>query len=115
MIEFLRRWWASGEARGLHPRDPALASWFGGTEAGSGMVVTPDTAMRATAVFACVQYMARSIGAMPLILYRRLPHGGKERDVDHPLARVLHDRPNSWQTAFDFRSMLQAHLCLRGN
>ena len=77
------------------------------------MSVTPDSAMRATAVFACVQYLARSIAAMPLILYRRLPDGGKQRDPDHSLARVLHDQPNGWQTAFEFRAMLQAHLCLR--
>jgi HK97 family phage portal protein len=115
MIGLLRRWLGRGEARGLHPRDPALAGWFAGNEAASGMVVTPEAAMRATAVFACVQYLARSIGAMPLLLYRRLPSGGKERDTDHPLARVLHDRPNSWQTAYDFRASLQAHLCLRGN
>jgi HK97 family phage portal protein len=71
--------------------------------------------MRATAVFACVQYLARSIAAMPLILYRRLPDGGKERGPEHPLFGVLHDLPNGWQTAFEFRAMLQAHLCLRGN
>ena len=41
-----------------------LSTLFGGTEAASGMVVTPDTAMRATAVYACVQYLARSIAAM---------------------------------------------------
>jgi HK97 family phage portal protein len=115
VIGMLRRWLGRWEARGLHPRDPALAGWFGGHEAASGMVVTPDTAMRATAVFACVQYLARSIAAMPLILYRRLPDSGKARDYEHPLARVLHDQPNSWQTAYEFRAMLQAHLSLRGN
>ena len=114
MIGMLRRWLGRGQ-RGLHPRDPALAGWFGAAEAASGMLVTPDTAMRATAVFACVQYLARSIAAMPLLLYRRLPDGGKARDYEHPLARVLHDQPNSWQTAYEFRAMLQAHLSLRGN
>ena len=50
MIGMLRRWLGRREARGLHPRDPALAGWFGAAEAASGIVVTPDTAMRATAV-----------------------------------------------------------------
>ena len=103
------------ETRGSIRAVGALAGWFGGTSSHSGMVVTPDSAMRATAVFACVQYSARSVAAMPLILYRRLPDGGKVRDPDHPLAGVLHDQPNGWQTAFEFRAMLQAHLCLRGN
>lgn len=115
MISMIRRWFGHGEARSVHPRDPGLATLFGGMEAASGIVVTPDTAMRATAVYACVQYLARAIAAMPLILYQRLPDGGKERDYDHPLGRVLHDQPNGWQTAFEFRAMLQAHLSLRGN
>jgi HK97 family phage portal protein len=115
MINFLRRWFGRTEQRGFHPRDPALSAWFSGAEAASGMVVTPNTAMQATAVFACVQYLARSIAAMPLILYRRLPDGGKARDYEHPLGRLLHDQPNGWQTAFEFRAMLQAHLALRGN
>lgn len=115
MIGMIRRWLGRDEVRGLPPRDPALSGLFGGGEAASGIVVTPDTAMRATAVYACVQYLARSIAAMPLILYQRLPDGGKERDYEHPLGRVLHDQPNGWQTAFDFRAMLQAHLSLRGN
>lgn len=33
MIGMLRRWLGRGEARGLHPRDPALAGWFGAVEA----------------------------------------------------------------------------------
>jgi HK97 family phage portal protein len=112
MISRVKKWLV-GESR-AHPRDPVVATWFG-TETSSGMVVNADTAMRAAAVHACVQYLARALGGMPLILYRRLPDGGKERDYDHPLARMLHDQPNGWQTAFDFRAMLQAHLCLRGN
>ncbi|MBB4267600.1 phage portal protein [Roseospira visakhapatnamensis] len=115
MMGLLRRLMGRGEARSYHPRDPALAGLFGATEAASGMTVTPDSAMRATAVYACVQYLARTLAAMPLILHRRLSDGGKARDPDHPLSRLLHDQPNGWQTAFEFRAMLQAHLCLRGN
>jgi HK97 family phage portal protein len=114
MIAGLRRWFGRSEKRSLRPADPAFASWFG-REAASGIVVTPEAAMCATAVHACVQYLARSMAAMPLIIYRRLPDGGKERDPQHPLSPILHDQPNGWQTAFDFRAMLQAHLCLRGN
>src|SRR4051812_2170773 len=115
MMGWLRRLTGRSESRSVHPRDPALAGWFSSTEAASGFSVTAEAAMRATAVYACVQYLARSIAAMPLILYRRLPDGGKERDGEHPLGRLLHDRPNGWQTAFEFRAMLQAHLSLRGN
>jgi HK97 family phage portal protein len=55
------------------------------------------------------------VASLPLIVYRWLPGGGKERVPDHPLHDVLHDRPNVWQTAFEFREMMQGHLELRGN
>jgi HK97 family phage portal protein len=33
----------------------------------------------------------------------------------HPLYSVLHDAPNPWMTAFEFREMMQGHVLLRGN
>jgi hypothetical protein len=78
MIGFLRRWMGRGERRSLHPGDPALVGWFGSAEAASGVVVTADSAMRTTAVFACVQFWrdrsrrCRSsfTGAYPLVCLR---------------------------------------------
>lgn len=80
--------------------------WFG---------VTPDSAMRVTAVLACVRVLAETIASLPLHIYRRLPNGGKEKVPDHPLYNLLHLRPNDLQTSFEWREMLQGHLALRGN
>lgn len=85
----------------------------GGTR--SGVKVTADSAMRCAAVYACVRVLAEDVAKIPLILYRRTGNGGRERATDHPLYSVLHDRANPWQTAFEFREMMQAHLELRGN
>ena len=49
------------------------------------------------------------------IMYRRLPDGGKERAADHPQFKMLKTNPNEWQTSFEFRQLMQAHLELRGN
>jgi len=84
----------------------------GGTSA--GVNVTPETAMRCIAVFACVRILGESIGQLPLILYRKTDLG-KERATDHPLYSVLHDKPNSYQTSFEFRELGMARLNLRGN
>jgi HK97 family phage portal protein len=81
----------------------------------SGMHVTADTALACAAVNACVRVVSEDVAKLPLILYRRLPDGGKERATEHPLFRLLHSRPNAWQTSFEFREMMQGHLELRGN
>lgn len=90
-----------------------LRGALGGTA--SGVAVSPDSALRCAAVFACVRVLAEDVAKVPLILYRRTASGGKERATDHPLYPVLHDRPNPWQTSFEFREMMQGHLELRGN
>ena len=70
---------------GKHPRDPALAEWFGYTPTASGASVTPDTALAVSAVFSCVRVLAETVAALPFPVYRRLADGGKEKDPKHPL------------------------------
>jgi HK97 family phage portal protein len=94
--------------------------WYDGTTTGSygvaasGAVVTPDTAMKVSAVFACVRILAESVAQLPLDIYRRTAIG-KELAPSHPLYELLHDQPNDYQTSFEYREMLMGHLALRGN
>lgn len=81
----------------------------------SGAEVGTETALKTSAVFACVRLRANLAGMLPLHLYRRLDDDGRERATDHPLYDLLRYRPNSWQTPIEFRSMMQAHVDLRGN
>jgi HK97 family phage portal protein len=98
----------------LPPWDDA---WYAsrGYQTATGLRVSPESAMRVAAVFACIRVVAETIGSLPLIIYRRLPDGGKERALDHPLYPLLHDSPNLWQTAYEWLEMMQGHLELRGN
>jgi len=100
-----------------HPRDPVIAELFGGTiNTASGMVVTPDSAMREAAVYACTRVLAESVAQLPLHVYRRRKNGhGKDRADDHPLYDLLHNRPNRRQTSFEFREWLMGAVVLRGN
>lgn len=86
-----------------------------GLPAGAGVDVSPSTALTSTAVYACVGLIAETIGALPLITYRRLPAGGKERAPSHPLYKILHDAPNDEMTACEFWECQVGHLCLWGN
>lgn len=92
-----------------------LVDYFsGGTKSATGITVTPDTALQASAVYACVRVLAETIASLPLHVYRGLPVG-KERATDHYLYPLLHNAPNPEMTSFEFRETLIGHLCLRGN
>jgi len=105
---------AGGGVSAVPPHDDF---WYNrpGYATDAGVNVSPESALRLAAVFACVRVCAETIASLPLIVYKRLPNGGKIRATNHPLYKVLHDRPNPWQTSFDFVEMMQGHLELRGN
>ncbi|MCI7305514.1 MULTISPECIES: phage portal protein [Actinomycetaceae] len=86
---------------------------FGPTS--SGRAVTERSAMQMTAVYSCVRILAEAIGGLPLHVYRTRADGGKEKALDHPLYRLLHDEPNPEMTSFVFRETLMTHLLLWGN
>jgi HK97 family phage portal protein len=97
-----------------NPRNPAFWLGLGGYKNQSGVEVNATTAMRQSAVFACVNILATTFAAVPWITYRRL-NRGKERAIGHKLYSVLHDRPNTEQSSAKFRSMMMAHALLYGN
>lgn len=89
-----------------------LASMIGATAA--NVSVTADSSLRVSAVYACVRLLSETIAALPLMLYKR-EGDGKKPATDHPLYPLLHDQPNNYMTAYDFRECQVAHLNLRGN
>ena len=80
-----------------------------------GGEVTAQSALSSTPVWAAVNLIAGTIGTLPLILYREIPDGGKERARNLRLYDLLRWQPNSHQTAVEMFEMGQGHLCLRGN
>ena len=80
----------------------------------SGQTVNEFSALRVSAVYACVRILAESIAALPLHVYE-YRDGGKERVPKHPLYFLLHDAPNREMTSFIFRETLMTHLLLYGN
>lgn len=86
-------------------QDPRLINFLreGGLTA-SGISVSAKSALKNTTVIRCVSLIAYSVGWLPLHLRDKAT---KEKATDHPLFRVLHRRPNAWQTSFEFRSLMQ--------
>ena len=87
--------------------------FMGGTT--SGKTVTERTAMQMTAVYSCVRILAEAVAGLPLHLYKYTDDGGKEKAINHPLYRLLHDEPNPEMSSFVFRETLMTHLLLWGN
>ena len=91
----------------------AYTFYMGGTT--SGKAVTERSAMQMTAVYSCVRILAEAVAGLPLHLYKYNEDGGKEKAIDHPLYRLLHDEPNPEMSSFVFRETLMTHLLLWGN
>jgi HK97 family phage portal protein len=104
--------WLAPERRTVSVED--LQSMLG-PRASSGEPVSSRSAENVATVYACVSAIAETIGSLPLHIYRRNADGSRERDTAHQLHAILHDQPNPWQSAVEFREMLQAHVLLRGN
>ncbi len=108
----------------------SLSDWFGtsirltdggfwsqmlGSQSSSGKTVTVDTAMRVSAVWACVRLIAETIATLPLGVYRRLPDGSRVADTSHPLYTVLSISPNEHMSPVQFWEAMVASMLLRGN
>lgn len=85
--------------------DPFLIDFMrGGYESASGATVSVDSALRNPAMFRAVSLISNAIGMLPLQL---LDNDTKAKAKDHPLYKLLSRKPNNWQTAYDFRSLMQ--------
>lgn len=102
---------------GVQARNPAEEFWWTptvGTTALSGVRVSPDTAPKVSAVYACGALISESLASLPAITYRMLDGGARERDPQHPIYRLLHRRPNPRMTPFQFKHGMQWNVLFRG-
>jgi HK97 family phage portal protein len=93
--------------------DPRLLEYLRvGAETASGVAVTPERALRNTSMFRAVSLISNSIGMLPLQV---INEETKKKATEHPLYRILHREPNGWQTAYDFRSLMQLRALVHGD
>ncbi len=96
--------------------DPDLATALrGGRETDSGVVVSEKAALRNSTFFRAVSLISASIGMLPIHLMERPAEGKAQKARKHPLYRVLHKRPNGFQTPFEFKSYMQTCALMDGN
>lgn len=90
-----------------------LYELLAGSPAASGMAVNESSAMRVTAVYACVRLIAGAIASLPLAVYRRT-EDSRER-VRNDLWWLLNEQPCSTVSAAVFWEYLVAQMLLSGD
>jgi HK97 family phage portal protein len=92
-----------------------LVSGMFGKKTAAGEPVDKDTALKFSAVFACVRILSETLACLPFGVYKKDKDGNKTQLLDHPIAHLIENEPNPIMTSFIFRETMMAHLCLWGN
>lgn len=85
------------------------AGWF---PVGRQRELSPETAMKISAVSACVEIISNAIGMLPVFI---MDSGSKQRLLAHPLGPVLWERANEAMSPFVFFRLMECKRLLRGN
>jgi HK97 family phage portal protein len=86
---------------------------YGGSK--SGVSVSWRNALEVSTVLAATRVISNGIAQVPIQFLGVDAAGNRTPILSHPVLDVLARRPNRWQTSFQFRQTLMAHLLLTGN
>lgn len=120
----LNRWLAERQAaRGVRAegytpmpdirRGTELFEWLSGGLSSAGVAVTEQTAMRVSAVYACINLIGGALASLPLPIYERTPDGRQR--ADHAYWWLLNEQPTEAMSAAVFWEYLAASLLLNGD
>lgn len=73
------------------------------------------TAMKYTAVFACLRVLGETAASVPVFLYRKKSDGDREQSNDLAVYDIFHNRPNEEMSPFNFKESCMMALNLGGN
>lgn len=104
-----------------------IRSWMGGRQSSGKQIVGPEayshraaipvteeTALQVSAVWACVRLISQTVASLPILVYRRTS-SGRELAPDQWFAQLMSNRPNIYQTRYEFLEHQIANLALHGN
>ena len=81
----------------------------------AGVYVDAESALKNATVWACIQYLTRTVAQLPWRVGRELSNGGFEVAGTHPADYLLHKRPNPEMGSFNFRQTLLGWALRYGN
>lgn len=82
---------------------------------GSILGADRETAMKYSAVYACVRVLGETFASTPIMLYKKRKDGTRDTSSDLPVFDILHSRPNDDMSAFGYKETCLAHLNTGGN
>ncbi|MFC2305522.1 MAG: phage portal protein [Neisseria elongata] len=80
---------------------------------GGGVGIDGRQALCNAALYRCITLISQSIGMLPLKVLHN--DDGRETATEHPVWKLLKRQPNKFQTAYEFKSLLQSHVLQYGN
>lgn len=81
---------------------------------GEGSPYSDSQAMRNATTFACMQVRAEALSTFPASV-KQYSEQGSRTAYEHPAHRLIHDRPNPFQTAADFWKTVSLHIDNHGD
>lgn len=93
--------------------DPALLEFIRSGQIGGGAGIDGRKALCNAALYRCVTLISQSIGMLPLNVMHN--DDGRENATEHPVWKLLKRQPNKFQTAYEFKSLMQSHVLQYGN
>lgn len=78
----------------------------------TGVTVTEQSALAASAVYACCQVIGQAVASLPVHIFSR---ADGVKDYEHPVYRLLAAEPNEFSTSPAFREAMMLNACLWGN
>lgn len=100
--------------RRLRLSDGAGWASFFGRESNSGKIVTTDTAMQLSTVWACIKVTAQAVSCLPISMYEKKDDDSRVK-VDDPIGDVISESPNEDQTPVEFWESMVVWLLTNGN
>ena len=85
------------------------------TPFGTGVNVTPATALTFTAVWSAIRLLSESVSALPISIYTKQDNGDKVEDSASPIYTLLKYKPNPYQNKITFLELQMMNLCVNGN
>lgn len=103
-----------------HPkRSSRISDFINGIDldpiSNSGISVDEESALKISAVYACVKVISETVASLPFNLLKEENNGDTSKAKQHPMYTVLHDAPNGEMSSFTFREMMMTNLLLWGN
>lgn len=93
--------------------EPAGWQFLGNGPTWAKVPVVDTTQLQITAAFSAIRLIAETIGTLPLHLYRR-EGKGQVKAREHPLYTLVHDQPNEYMTAIEWKESMAVSLVTMG-